>query len=187
MFDKFIEKYPNPITINCPTNDDIETYKDKLPSKLIDFWQEYGYGIYMEGYLKIVHPEEYHDVFKETYTYYKKTEIPFAVTALGDLFVWAGDAVRLINYRHGVSSIVSSSKIERLFESRLLSDNYLSKYFKWDHYKPAQEKLGTLDYDECYGYEPVLALGGFEKVENLTKVKIREHLLLIHELAGKIK
>jgi len=187
MFDKFFEKYPDFININCPTEDDIKLYQDKLPAKLIEFWEQYGYGIYMDGYLKIVHPDEYNEIFSVSYAHYKNTEIPFAVTAFGDLFVWANGAVRLIDYRHGISSIVSSSKIERLFESRLLSENYLSKYFKWDNYLPAKEKLGAPNYDECYAYEPILALGGSEKVENITKVKIKEHLLIINELAGKVK
>lgn len=186
MFDKFFEKYPDFIIVNRPTEDDIKLYQNKLPSKLIEFWQQYGYGIYMDGYLKIINPQEYIEIFSISYTYYEDTEIPFAVTAFGDLFVWANDAVRLIDYRHGIASIVSSSKIERLFESRLLSENYLSKYFKWDNYIPAKEKFGAPDYDECYAYEPILALGGFEKVENITKVKTNEHLLIINELAGKV-
>lgn len=186
MFNKFFEKYPDFINISRPTENDIELYQDKLPVKLIEFWQQYGFGIYMNGYLKIIHPKEYIEIFSISYTYYKKTEIPFAVSAFGDLFVWANDAVRLIDYRHGIASIVSSSKIERLFESRLLSENYLSKYFKWDNYLPAKEKLGAPDYDECYAYEPIIALGGFEKVEHITKVKTIEHLLIINELAGKV-
>jgi len=187
MFDTFFEKYPDFTHVSQPTEDDINFFKDKLPTGLIEFWKKYGYGIYMGGYLRIVHPEEYTEIFSISYAYYKDTEIPFATTALGDLFVWTGDAVRLINYRYGISSIVSSSKIERLFESRLLSENYLSKYFSWDNYLPAKEKLGVPDYDECYAYEPILALGGFEKVENMAKVKMKEHLMIIAQLAGKVE
>ena len=41
---------------------------------------------------------------------------------------------------------------------------------------------GKLDFDECFGYVPLLQLGGSEKVENLKKVKIKEHLELITKM-----
>jgi hypothetical protein len=43
---------------------------------------------------------------------------------------------------------------------------------------------GSLAYDECFGYVPLLGLGGFERVKNLQKVKIKEQLMLITELLG---
>ena len=48
------------------------------------------------------------------------------------------------------------------------------------------KKLGKLEYDECFGYVPLLGLGGSEKVDNLDKVKIREHIEIITQLVGKI-
>lgn len=47
--------------------------------------------------------------------------------------------------------------------------------------------MGVLKYDECFGYVPLLALGGSEKVENLKKVKIKEHIKLITQMVGKIQ
>ena len=46
--------------------------------------------------------------------------------------------------------------------------------------------LGTVSYDECYGYVPLLSLGGAEKPENLRKVKLREHLELMYQVQGEI-
>jgi hypothetical protein len=51
----------------------------------------------------------------------------------------------------------------------------------------ALERLGYCAYDECYGYFPALALGGSEKVENLQKVKLREHLSLLFQMVGVIE
>ena len=42
---------------------------------------------------------------------------------------------------------------------------------------------GSLSFDECFGYVPLLGLGGAKKVENLKKVKIREHIELITQLS----
>lgn len=69
----------------------------------------------------------------------------------------------------------------------LLNDNsFVSRFFQIDLYEKAVDKYGTLNYDECFGYVPILALGGKESVNNLKKVKIREHIALITELAGGI-
>jgi len=187
MFDAFFDKYPNFARVSQPTEGDAARYKDSLPIGLIELWYEHGYGIYMDGYLRIVHPAEYTQILSTTYAGYTDTHIPFATTALGDLLVWVEDAVKLINYRYGVSSIVSSSKIERLFESRLLSENYLDKYFGWSNYLPAKERLGAPEYDECFAYEPILAAGGFEKIENLSRVNMKEHLNITAQLAGSVE
>ncbi len=42
-------------------------------------------------------------------------------------------------------------------------------------------------YEECFGYTPLLGLTGkkkAEEVENLKKVKLKEHILLIHGVYG---
>ncbi|PTN42546.1 hypothetical protein DAY12_27810, partial [Bacillus thuringiensis] len=51
----------------------------------------------------------------------------------------------------------------------------------------ALNKYGKLEIDECFGYTPLLALGGPEKVENLQKVKLIEHVYLITQFMGPIE
>lgn len=50
----------------------------------------------------------------------------------------------------------------------------------------AVDKWGKVEADECFGYVPLLGLGGKESVDNLKKVKIREHIELITQMVGKI-
>lgn len=66
-------------------------------------------------------------------------------------------------------------------------EHFVEKYLEVDKYSKAVSKLGELEYDECFGYVPLLGLGGSEKVENLKKVKIKEHIELITQLVGKIE
>lgn len=54
-------------------------------------------------------------------------------------------------------------------------------------YLEASARYGAPGYDECFGYVPLLALGGPRKVENLQKVKLVEHLSIITQLAGMIR
>ena len=92
--------------------DVIRLYKSKIPEKLLDTWKEYGFGSFMDNYIKIINPKEY---------------------------------------------------------------------------KEAVIENGKLNFDECFGYVPLLGLGGSEKVENLKKVKIKEHIELIMQMVGKIE
>jgi hypothetical protein len=54
------------------------------------------------------------------------------------------------------------------------------------NYQPAVKTYGALDYDECFGYVPLLGVGGAEKIENLQKVKTIVQLLVIDHLLGPL-
>ncbi|WP_296585518.1 T6SS immunity protein Tdi1 domain-containing protein [Ruminococcus sp.] len=60
------------------------------------------------------------------------------------------------------------------------------EYLSIEKYNAAVKKYGKLEYDECFGYVPLLGLGGKESVNNLKKVKIKEHIALITEMVGEI-
>jgi hypothetical protein len=60
------------------------------------------------------------------------------------------------------------------------------EFFTIEQYDEAVEKYGELEYDECFGYVPLLALGGNESVNNLKKVKMKEHIALIYNMVGEI-
>lgn len=37
----------------------IDKYKESLPNELISVWKSYGFGTLLNGYLKIINPDEY--------------------------------------------------------------------------------------------------------------------------------
>lgn len=78
------------------------------------------------------------------------------------------------------------SSFNRLFERSLLDDTFLTTALKLNNYEPAKERIGDLDFDECFGYVPLLGLGGAERPENLEKVKIKEHIQTITATMGQI-
>ncbi|MBP1995846.1 hypothetical protein J2Z66_007488 [Paenibacillus eucommiae] len=47
--------------------------------------------------------------------------------------------------------------------------------------------MGAIDFDESFGYVPLLGLGGAEKVENLQKVKLKEHTSIVAQALDKIE
>ena len=76
----------------------------------------------------------------------------------------------------------------KFFLQALSEENsvFLSDYLNSDQYFLALEKYGAVQYDEAFGYVPLLGLGGSEKIENLDKVKIKEHIFLISQLVGPV-
>ena len=162
----------------------IRKYSEKIPTELLEIWKEYGFGTFFGGYLKVINPDEYMDLLKESY-FRGDVSIPILATAFGDIITWEeGQYVEIVEYRYNdFDSIMPRFDIFL----RLLSDKgFLKRYFKLDDYARAVEKYGDLAYDECFGYVPLLALGGKEDVEHLKKVKMREHIAVMAQLTGGV-
>ena len=66
-------------------------------------------------------------------------------------------------------------------------ESFLDEELDWNPYPEAVNKYGQPAFNECFGYVPLLGLGGPEKVENLSKVKLVEHIYLITQFMGQIE
>ncbi len=162
----------------------IEQYKGRLPEELFDFWREFGLGTFYNGYLKAIDPNEYIELVQQSY-FDGEVTIPIFATAFGDIITWEDNKyIGILKYRYQDSDIISTG-FEDFFEEveeGVLDDDY----FTIKKYNAAVKKYGELEYDECFGYVPLLALGGKESVKSLKKVKMREHIALIAELTDGI-
>lgn len=159
-------------------------YQDKVPAELLEIWKDYGFGTFMNGYLKVINPDEYIELLQESY-FRSDIAIPVMATAFGDIITWEKQQfVAIVEYRYSRNDIM----IKRfdLF-LRLLKDNsFKNRFFSLAAYDEAVSQYGHLGYNECFGYVPLLALGGAEKVENIKKVKLREHIAIIVDMAGGV-
>jgi len=166
------------------SEDIIKKYSDSLPKTLIDIWKNQGFGTLMDGYLKIINPDDYYEVFKDSY-YASDVAIPIIVTAFDDIITWEKNKfVGIVQYRYGESDIMIPG-FDR-FLMLLKDSGFIKKFFSIDMYKDAVALHGSLGFDECFGFVPILALGGSEKVESLKIVKAREHIAIINALVGPV-
>lgn len=162
----------------------LSKYETILPGELIEIWENYGLGSLLGGYLKVINPESYQELLNDTY-FRAKISIPILTTAFGDIITLEeGQYIGMVKYKNG--NFVMLAKNFKRFMHNLEDDYFLEKYFQIPQYVEAVKKLGELEYDECFGYVPLLGLGGSEKVDNLDKVKIKEHIELISQMVGKI-
>ena len=162
----------------------IKEYEDKLPSEVIAFWKEFGFGTFYDGYLKSINPNDYKELLEKSY-FLGDVSIPIFATGFGDLITWQKDRyIGIVKYRYGDFDVIDDGFdffFDELTNGELDDDELSIK-----QYKAAIKKLGDLEYDECFGYVPLLALGGKESVDNLKKVKIREHINLIYAMTGEV-
>jgi len=162
----------------------IDKYQSILPEKLLDIWREYGFGELLDGYLRIINPDDYQQLIKDTY-FRGNISIPIFVTAFGDVITYEeGDYIGMIKYKYGSFNLIS--KRFSYFLEDIADDYFLNECFQLSMYESALNLLGKLGHDECYGFVPLLGLGGKEEASNLKIVKTREHIALITQLLGNI-
>lgn len=177
MFNDFV--HSGKVDENC-----IRKYSGKIPQVLMDIWQEYGVGSFFGGYLRVINPDDYMDILKDSY-FRGDVSIPILVTAFGDVITWEeGKYTRIVRYRYNDFELM----IGRfdLFLKLLGDKGFLRRFFTLEDYAQAVEKYGKLADDECFGYVPLLALGGKEDVEHLQKVKTKEHIAVIAQLTSGV-
>lgn len=173
------------LTVTEKVSDElIKKYETLLPEELISLWKEKGFGTFYGGYLKVINPEDYRELLEKSY-FLANESIPIMATAFGDIITWEKDRyVGIVEYRYGENDVMESGF--KYFLMDLEFGELDGEYLKIKKYNAAVKKYGEPAYDECFGYVPLLALGGKESVNNLKKVKIREHIALITEMAGGI-
>ncbi|HOJ78501.1 MAG TPA: DUF1851 domain-containing protein [Bacillota bacterium] len=164
------------------TADLVEKYRGIVLDEILEIWQEYGFGDCLNGYLKVINPDEYLPFLKEVYSC-TPDEIPVFATGMGDIINCNGNGyLEWLNFRYNECSMIG--KKFSLTMRRFTTDDFLENTLKWLPYPEAVAKYGRPKYNECFGYNTLLSLGGSEKVENLSKVKLVEHIYLICQMQG---
>ncbi|WP_152846709.1 T6SS immunity protein Tdi1 domain-containing protein [Bacillus paralicheniformis] len=163
----------------------IENYKERVPHELIMIWKQYGLGTALDGYLKVINPSDFEEVMKEVYVRHESA-IPLFATSMGDILVWEKQRyLNLLNFRKNKVDVISAG-FDFFFED-LNDKSFLDEELDWNPYPEAIKRYGEPSFDECFGYVPLLGLGGAEKVENMKKVKLIEHIYLITQFMGPIE
>lgn len=163
----------------------IDKYDGKIPEEVLKIWKTYGFGSILNGYLKIINPEKIQVILEVVYSRHQDS-IPLFTTSMGDIIVWEKERYLIIlNFRKMAVSVISVGF--DFFLEDLNDESFLDEELNYQPYPKAVEKYGHLAYDECFGFVPLLGLGGEEKIEKLDKVKLNEHVYLITHFMGHIE
>src|SRR5262245_48397823 len=183
-FDEFKKKHGPPTKCRPATEKSLKTYRDKLPDELITEWEEVGWCAYGDGFIWIVDPAELVAPVKEWLG--TSSVYAFARSAFAHLFLWDQEGAHMLDPQLGsIAKLIN--RIDLVFNSTLVSKSYLQNVLDQTLFRKALKKLGPIEYDECYGFEPAIALGGPGTLETLKKVKLREHLSILAQLVDELK
>lgn len=173
----------------------ITKYEDILPPAWIAFMKEYGYGSFMNGYFRVIDPEVYQDFYKKSVIkMYKDEFFPVMVTAFGDIIAFKtylnkGErkwSLQCAYYRYMRNCFFLPS-VEYFFKG--LCDHILGfeEHYTFKKYSEAVDKLGTIKYSQCFGYDPILSKQSKEKLNDLRIVDTKDYLNAVFEQNGRIE
>lgn len=122
----------------------IEEYRGLIPQEMITVWEQYGFGSFMNGYLKVINPRDYAVILKEGY-FLGDVSVPLFATAFGDLIVWREKRfLDIVLFRYGDSDVMLET-MEFFFD--LLCDEpeeFIDDFFAIDKYNAAVKMHGQL-------------------------------------------
>ncbi|GAA1847105.1 GAD-like domain-containing protein [Microbacterium koreense] len=167
----------------------IEAYRGRVPDEIIEIWENYGYGTFGEGFLRVINPAEYEAAIGDCIgkTQGDGVSIPLMVTGLGDLITWEpslGGLVCLL-FREGRGVGLGAARTF-LALTRMDGAEHLSETLNWDIFPDAVTAHGPLPFDESFIFVPLLSLGGPAHVENLHKRQTLTAIQLMVDLQGTI-
>lgn len=179
-FKKFQERHGLPKQSCVVPATTINNYQSLLPNLLIDEWKEFGWCSYAKGLIWLVNPDDFKDILEEWKIDFESSFV-FARTSFGDMLLWDTERVKYISVLYKDIFNLSES-LSVIFDITLCDQNYLEDVLDIKLHNEAVKKLGILEYDQCYAFEPALALGGSGNIETIRKAKLREYLYLLSQL-----
>lgn len=113
--------------------DVIEKYKNQVPAELLQIWQEDGLGTFLDGYLKVINPDDYLELLQDSY-FRGEISIPIFATAFGDIITWEkNEFLGIIKYKDGTFDIFLENL--SLFIKFLPDKSFTDDYFDIPLYK----------------------------------------------------
>jgi hypothetical protein len=180
QFEDFVETYGPAQNCEPPAEGDLRAYEGTLPPELLQHWREAGWCAYGNQLLWIVNPKQFDGVVDEWLEFEPGTSSVFMRSAFAHLYLWHDGYVHSLDVQDGNLSRVTKN-IARMFT--LLTDPELQeKILRRSLYEQVLPRLGPLGRDECYAFEPALALGGPGTPDTVRRVKIREHLGILKQI-----
>jgi hypothetical protein len=159
----------------------IARHAGAVPPGLLDVWRRHGAGLVGDGFLRVVDPDHALSMLDGVLGMPPRT-VPVFTTALADVIVYIAPAFHVLRFRYGVVDPLGVDTAT-LFAD-LPDESFQDRVLARQPYPAAVERLGVPGPDECFGYVPLLALGGRQDPAHLDRGGLWEHLTVIVQLAG---
>jgi hypothetical protein len=179
-----------------PSSDQIEQYHGELPSCLLNYWQEYGWGAFGDGMFWLVNPADFTSTLDAWCHDLVDTDGAYVIgrSAFGKLVVWKrghGKFMHVVPFEHTIftfapNKFVQAGKEDFSFGVMIsqVDPDSLDYEDKRENplFRRALKKLGPIEQHEMYAFVPALSLGGSAEVASLENVNMEAHLHFLAEL-----
>jgi hypothetical protein len=200
-FAEFINEFGEATHHQDVPNQSIHKWRGKLPEQLLEYWQQEGWNGYADGLFWTVNPDDFEDLADEWLADTPLEQLDsfhiIGRSAFGELYACGQRCGPKLKILAPVNALIALAKelqpkdadtlnfqTRGFFGGRMLSDGDLKDESGKPLFARALEKLGPLEPDEMYGFEPAIVTGGKMVLENLRKVKLDQHLSILRQLAA---
>ncbi|WP_164990492.1 T6SS immunity protein Tdi1 domain-containing protein [Agromyces albus] len=162
----------------------IAQFAGQVPAGVVELWRAQGAGIVGDdGFFRVVDPARAASMLEGVFGLPDGATVLFT-TALGDVVFHANGLYLVVKSRFGAIDVIEGRSFDELVA--LIEDPARRDVaWEWQPYPAARERDGVPAFEECFGFVPLLALGGPNDAGHLQLGGLYEHLALIAQLAGQ--
>lgn len=176
------------------THEELLMLNDIFPEFMIDFYNEYGRCIMLDGHIQLCHPRDFSGVisliFGADAVFNHKAFHAFSYSAFGTINLWNKELgccwVYLLEGEITCRALTKRDKLMQNLENTIYTPFEISKELYDVHdinnkplFKRAVKKCGPLEIGECYGFVPALALGGVADIDHVKRMNAAAHFAIV--------
>lgn len=163
-FEWFLEKFGEPKK-NLPVSDELlNKYRDQLPERLLEYWQEYGFCSFKDGLFWIVNPDEYQDNMEIWLKGNGILEIDtfhvFARSGFGELYLWGEKTGQHFNIET-INSVIFNNGSDEKYIAKEGANEAIMNFFTV--IKTTSADLEDVDTDKSIFEQAVKKFGSLEE------------------------
>lgn len=198
MLDYMVQRLGAPRQSRRMSAQAAQGYKERIPPRLVRFWQEVGLGSYFGGLYWICEPGPFDpllaQVFKGDREFAAADMAVVSYTAFSTLSIWdrRRGAMKLYLNEQEFFWPTERSRTDTRTGERFPEDYLIanavgivpSQFSDWEHelFREAQALQGPLEPGDVYGFFPAPQLGGTYSAQSARRVKAAEHFSLLAQL-----
>ena len=189
LMDRFIDEYRPGANLKKPDKELLDFGEKMLPGEILSLWEDYGFGEYGNGFIKVVDPRDY---MHSLYTWLGKqdfSKIPLMISAFGDIFYYRklsdkDNDISMLDIHYRKIDVCAYS-YQDFFAGYILDDGVKENILRRTLFDKAVNKHGALAENECFYFVPALVTGGAEDIKYIQKGDANVHQHMLFELGDR--